>query len=58
MISMLALFMGADYRDVIEDFCNSFCNLYGIEKGTSEYQRLYDEYGRRLVIAMCDSTYY
>lgn len=58
MISMLALFMGADYREVIEDFCDSFCNLYGVEKGTSEYQRLYDEYGRRLVIAMCDSTYY
>lgn len=55
---MLALFMGADYRVVIEDFCQSFCNLYGVEKDTPEYRWLYDEYGRRLVTAMCDSTYY
>ena len=58
MISMLALFMGADYREVIEDFCQAFCNLYGVEKDSSEYQRLYDEYGHRLVMAMCDPTYY
>ncbi len=54
VIAFLELFMGATVDEVLEDFYTSFYNINGVEKGTSEYDRLMRDYGSRIVMMICD----
>ena len=37
IIMLIGILMGAGYDDLCDDFMLSFCNYYGVEKGTKEY---------------------